>query len=305
MEEKLNTIVFGGSGFVGSHVADALSDAGHEVKIFDLKPSPYLKPDQEMIIGNIIDSEVVQNAVQGCDYVFNFAGIADLDNALTKPVDTVLMDIYGNTVILEAAVNVGCKRFIYASTIYVYSEKGGFYRCSKQASETYIEEFQRRYGLAFTILRYGTLYGPRSDQHNSIYRYLHQALTKRRITVPGTGDEHREYIHVRDAARLSLEALDEKYANQRITLTGHQAICFRDLLNMINEILNHKIEIIYTGKKNIVHYQLTPYSYIPKVGYKLTANQFTDLGQGLLECLAEIDNQISNKIKKSIPINDL
>ncbi|MHA1936576.1 MAG: NAD-dependent epimerase/dehydratase family protein [Candidatus Thorarchaeota archaeon] len=292
----MKTIVFGGSGFVGSHVADTLSEAGHEVRIFDLKPSKYLKPGQEMIVGNILEPEAVRKAVESCDYIYNFAGIADLDDASTKPVDTVLLNIYANTIILDAAVDVKCKRFLYASTIYVYSGKGGFYKCSKQAAESYVEEYNRRYGLDYTLLRYGTLYGPRSDHRNSVYRYLYDALTKKRISVSASGQELREYIHVRDAAELSVRVLDSEYANTRVTITGHQTTRFRDFLELIKEMMNDEIDIEYKEvQENGVHYSLTPYSYVPKVGHKLTTNRYVDLGQGLLECLAEVDSNLGRE----------
>src|SRR5438067_12547352 len=95
---------------------------------------------------------------------------------------------------LEASRQGGIKRYVYASSIYVYSESGGFYRCSKHAAELYIEEYQRLYHLDYTILRYGTIYGPRADDNNSIRRYLTQALRERQITLSGTGEEVREYM---------------------------------------------------------------------------------------------------------------
>ena len=131
----MNTVVFGGSGFLGSHVADVLTDAGHQVKIFDKKPSLYIRADQTMVVGDVLDSEAVLSAVENCDYVYNFAGIADLDDASTKPVDTLQLNVYGNTLLLDACAKAGCKRFVYASTIYVYSEKGGFYRIRARLSE--------------------------------------------------------------------------------------------------------------------------------------------------------------------------
>jgi len=292
----MNAVVFGGSGFLGSHVADALSDAGYHVKIFDLKPSPYLRSNQEMIIGNILDSEMVNSVLDNADYVYNFSGIADLDDAHTKPSDTILLNIFGNAIILEAAVKAKCKRFIYASSIYVYSEKGGFYRCSKQSSELFIEEYFRRYGLDYTILRYGTIYGTRADHRNSVYRYLYKALNEGVISVRGQMNVSREYIHVRDAAVLSVQILDKKYINTHVTLTGQHPTHFRDLLYMIKEIFNGKVQLdfIYSDdEKDRDHYSLTPYSYVPKVGYKLTSNRYIDLGQGLLECIEEIQYQIS------------
>ncbi|MDD2752850.1 MAG: NAD-dependent epimerase/dehydratase family protein, partial [Candidatus Omnitrophica bacterium] len=73
--------VFGGSGFLGSYVADSLTQRGHDVTIFDLKRSDYLLPKkQKMVVGNILDEKAVSRAVKGADYVYNFAGIADLDD---------------------------------------------------------------------------------------------------------------------------------------------------------------------------------------------------------------------------------
>ena len=78
-------------------------------------------------------------AVEGKQIVFNFAGIADIGEANVRPVDTVRYNILGNINILEACLNKSVKRYIFASTVYVYSKSGGFYRCSKQACEAYIE----------------------------------------------------------------------------------------------------------------------------------------------------------------------
>lgn len=287
-------VVFGGSGFLGSHVADVLTEANYEVKIFDVKKSPYLKEKQQMIIGDVLDFEQVLDAVRGCDYVYHFAGIADLDDATTKPRETVKLNVEGTVNILEACRLHNTKRFIYASTIYVYSNKGGFYRCSKQAAELYIEEFYCRYNLKYTILRYGTLYGARANEKNSIYKYLIQALDHKKITISGDGEELREYIHVRDAAELTVKILSPEFENKYLIITGHHPIKLKQLVTTIKEILNNNLEVFYQPGTNPAHYTITPYSYIPKIGKKLTTNCYTDIGQGLLECLNEIGSKIAH-----------
>jgi UDP-glucose 4-epimerase len=288
----MKAVVFGGSGFVGSHVADRLTEVGHDVIVFDLQPSPYLLPEQKMVIGNILDKKAVVDTIKGCDYVYNFAGMADLDAATTEPLTTIEQNIMGTAVLLEGTLASGATRFIQASTIYVYSETGGFYRCSKQSAELYIEEYNRRFGLDYTVIRYGTIYGPRADSRNSIYRYLKQALDHGRIDCGGIGDETREYIHVRDAARLSVEILADQYRNKQVTITGHHPMRLRDMLYTIKEILGNRIEVEFAASEtDTPHYNITPYSFIPKIGHKLTTPEYVDMGQGLLECINEIYSQ--------------
>lgn len=289
----MKAIVFGGSGFIGSHVADALTTAGYEVTVFDIRPSPYVQPTQRFILGDTVDFDAVVRAVEGQDVVCSFAGLADIDLALSRPIDTVTMNLLGCVHQLEAARLKGVHRFVFASSIYVYSEAGGFYRASKQACELYIEEYHRRYQLPYTILRYGTLFGPRADNSNSVYRHLRQALLERHIRATGTGDETREYIHVADAARATVEILANDFANQNVILTGHHAMRFRDLLNMIREVVGSDVHIEFqplSGEASDIrgHYAMTPYTFRPRIGKKLVSHYYLDMGQGLLDCLEEI-----------------
>ena len=284
----MKVIVFGGSGFLGSHVCDKLSDYEHEVTIFDLKESPWLQAKQKMIICDILDEKAVEDSVKGMDIIYNFAGHADLDTAATDPKETTRQNLMGNLNIIEAALKHSIKQYVYASTIYVYSESGGFYRCSKQASEIYLEEYSRKYALNYTILRYGTLYGPRADERNSIYRYIASAMKENKILVNAAGTEMREYIHVRDAAKLSVKILSNEFYNKRFIITGHQAVPLRQLTDMIAEILRKPIDIRFEPNGKDDHYSLTPYSFVPRAGEKFAPDIFTDMGQGLIECMADI-----------------
>lgn len=106
----MKVVVFGGSGFLGSHVADRMSELGHEVCIFDIKESPYLQDSQRMIVGNILDTPQVRSAVGDSEAVYDFAGIADLDDASTKPIETVRFNVEGTCNIMDACVECGVKR---------------------------------------------------------------------------------------------------------------------------------------------------------------------------------------------------
>ncbi len=290
---KKKVIVFGGSGFLGSHVADTLTNNGYEVTVFDLEDSPYLKKTQKMIRGDIMDVDSVNKAVSGSDYVYNFAGIADIDEANRKPLDTVRFNILGNSIILEAARKAKVKRFVFASSVYVYSKAGAFYRSSKQACELLIENYHELYGMPYTILRYGSLYGARSDEKNFIYQIIRQAITHGKITRQGDGEEIREYIHVHDAAMGSVEILAEEFANQCVMVTGDQRMKMKDLLIMVREMLNNKIEIEYLPSKSDVHYEITPYVFAPKIARKIVNKTYFDIGEGILNCIQDIYKEIN------------
>jgi UDP-glucose 4-epimerase len=287
MKEK--AVVIGGSGFLGSHLADALTDAGYGVSIFDVRRSPWLKSNQEMVVGDVRDEDLLRKCIAGARYVYHLAGIADIDQAARSPRATVEQNIIGSTVVLDCCLRAKVERILFASTLYVYSQQGSFYRVSKQAVELLIEAYQERYGLEYTILRFGSLYGPRAQEWNGLKRYVTQAVREGRIDYQGSGEERREYIHVIDAARLSVEALAPDYANQYLTLTGTQILNSGELLRMIQEILGGKVEIaLNPEQRNPEHYEMTPYRFTPRVARKIVPNVFVDIGQGILDLVEEV-----------------
>jgi UDP-glucose 4-epimerase len=291
---NMRVCVIGGSGFLGSHVADRLSAAGHEVRIYDRTPSPWLQAGQTMCVGDLLSFDSLQEAVKGSDAVYNFAALADLSDALDKPIETVKINVLGNVQVLEACRQQGVKRFVYASTVYVYSREGGFYRCSKQAAEHYVEEYQKVYGLDYTILRYGSLYGPRADCSNGLYRIVRRALETGVLRYEGSPDSLREYIHVEDAACASVAALTDDFRNQSVVLTGQEPMRVLDLLEMLAEILGVKKAIEFVEVDQSGHYVRTPYAYQPKLGRKYVPPMHVDLGQGLLQLIENVRQQIPN-----------
>lgn len=303
MTKKI-AIVYGASGFLGSHVADALSVAGYHVRLFDCRPSPYRRPDQEMIIGDIMELGQVTDAAKGADIVYNFAAIADIDEAHDKPLATATINVLGNMHALEAARLAGARRFVFASTIYVYSESGSFYRASKQAAERFIETYHERYGLDYSILRYGSLYGRRADARNGIYRMLYEAVSRHSITYHGTGEAIREYIHAEDAARMSVQVLAPEFANRHLILTGQERLRIKDVMTMISEIMPWDVELRFKEADAVHHYEVTPYAFQPRVGHKLVLNEHVDLGQGILDCLRDIHQALhhAGSDKESAPL---
>ncbi len=282
-------LVTGGSGFLGSHIVDALIMRGHEVVVLDVE-----EPDTEncdFINADIRDSDAVRQAVVGCHAVFHCAAIADLGKARDAPRIAVEVNILGTLSILEAAAEAGVSRFMHASSVYVFSKGGSVYRTTKQASEKLVVDLSYQLGLSSTILRFGSLYGPRADSQNAILRLITEAVQKRRIDFWGDGTEIREYVHITDAAALAVTALDPKYAEKALHITGRERLSTLELLQMIDEILGGGIEIVLRDEPFEGRYRLTPYSFETNIGYRLVGDTYVDLGLGLLEGIRAISEQ--------------
>ena len=170
--------------------------------------------------------------------VFHFAGIADIGKASLDYITSVKQNILGTTQILEACVKCKVKRFIFGSTIYVYSDLGSFYRTSKQSCELLIENYNKIYDLNFTILRYGALYGRRANDFNFIGNVIKQALLDKKIVREGNGEEIRDYIHVKDVIS-GLQILAEKGdAGEIYNIATGKSMQFRHMLDLMIEHAN-------------------------------------------------------------------
>jgi UDP-glucose 4-epimerase len=289
-------LVTGGAGFLGSHLVDELTARGHTVTVLDRKPSPWLPPGVKLREADLGDRAALAAAVEGSDAVYHLAGFADLNAAKTQPLDTVHANILGTVHLLEAMRAHGVMRLLFASTAYVYSREGGFYRCSKQACESYIEEYARTFGLRYTVIRYGSLYGPRADASNGVYRLLRTAMAEGRLSYSGGPDDIREYIHVEDAARLSADVLDAVYEGQHVTLTGASPTRAAELFMMFQEILGRPVGVDYRPPEGpgSGHYAVTPYAFTPKPGRKLVTTHYVDMGQGLLRMVEDLHHELAN-----------
>ena len=283
--------VWGGSGFLGSHVCDSLTSNGHEVTIADIEESQYKSDNQRMFVGDILNPEDVKKSLNKAEVVFNFAGTADIGEANKNPTMSAQNNILGNINLLNECIkNNNVKKYILGSTLYVNSKSGGFYRCSKQSAEMYVKEFSEQNKLNYLILRFGSLYGTRCNDKNGIYKYLNQAIQDGKIKYRGTKDSRREYIFVEDAAEICTQLVKSSKKNQIFTLSGTSSISMKDLFSLIGEILNKKIGCKYlkpTNRENF-HYNITPYNYKNETSKKYTLPIHTDLGEGLLRVINEI-----------------
>ena len=237
-------VIFGGSGFLGSYVADELTRRGFDVIIADLRESMHIQSNQNFVKVNILDFDKVLKITKNAEIVYNFSAVAELEEAIDNPIETFQVNVTGNLNILESCKQSGSiERYVYASSAYALSNEGSFYGISKQSSEKLTQEYFKKYGLKYTVIRYGSLYGERASNNNYIYNLLVDAIQTGELRYKeGDDDDLREYIHAADAAKLSVDVIeDSKYENEHIILTGTERLKRIELLTMINEIMQNKI----------------------------------------------------------------
>jgi len=281
----MKILVTGGSGFLASHICDELSNSGHNVCIFDKKKSNFNQKHHEFIKGDLRNTELLKKILKKIDIIYHFAAIADIGQAILNPVKTVTTNILSTVNLLNLAVKYNIKRFVFASTIYVNSEDGSFYKSSKRAAENYIEEYSKLFGIKFTILRYGSLYGERSNNENGLKKIVNYAIENKLVKYDGPKNTVREYINVKDAAKLSVECLKKKYENQYLVITGRKKIKISRLLKIIKDFFKINSPIVYGKIKLTGHYINTPNSYKWNSGRKLTARGGVTFEKDLIQNL--------------------
>ena len=281
----MKTIIFGGSGFLGSHVSEELIKRGHKVTIVDNQRPKLNLLNYKFVKCDILNLKKIKKIISHNSIVYNFAAIADIGDSYLNPSKTIQTNVIGNINILEACRSYKIKRYIFASSIYVYSNQGGFYRASKQSSEIFIEEFSKNYNIPYTILRYGSIYGPRSDIKNGVYKIVHDALKNKKAIYRGTKKAIRSYIYVKDAAKISADVLRKKYENTNVLVTGKIPIKVSQLLIKLKRLLKIKKKLTFLNQTQKGHYDVTPYSTKPKKTIKLFPKKTTKLDNGLAELI--------------------
>jgi len=280
--------IFGGCGFLGIYMTRELVSRGYTVKVYDRCIKAF-EESVEYIEGDILDQEKVDSTIKGSNIVYNLAAISDIDECVQRPIEAMKYNVIGNGIIMQSCLDHKVDRYVFSSSVYAYNDIGGIYSSTKKASESFIKDFAKYYGLKYTILQYGTIYGVGAPKENSMYNYLKSALIDKKIKYLGDGSEIREYIHVSDASRLGIDVLDTGYENKTLIITGHNPTNVKDLFRMIQEVIGGDIDVEYNfspqiGKKKS-HYKITPYFFNQNVPHKLTSNQYVDLGVGILEML--------------------
>ncbi|MGB8217142.1 MAG: NAD-dependent epimerase/dehydratase family protein [Candidatus Methanoperedens sp.] len=231
----MGILVTGGSGFIGSHVVDKLIDKNLDVKIFDIK-KPH-REDVEFIRGDIASLEELKVAMEDMEYIFHIAAFSNINKIAENPLKAVDLNIMSTAKVLETARSCGVERIIYASSYFVDSGEGHLYTTTKTASEMLCKDYYTLYGLPFTILRYGTAYGPRSRNEDVISIFIRRALSHQPLIIHGNGTQSRNFIYVEDLAEGNVAALQNIAKNKTYNLEGMRSITVKEVAESVKKLI--------------------------------------------------------------------
>ena len=235
----MKTLITGGAGFIGSHLAECLIKEGIQVVVIDnfstgrsanLEPL-YRSPHLEIQEANICDAERIQPLFQNVDWVFHLAALADIVPSVQHPMDYHRTNVDGTFTVLEAARRANVRRFVYAASSSCYGVPDHYptsetaeirpkypYALTKYVGERYAMHWHEVYGLPVASLRFFNVYGPRSrtsGTYGAVFGvFLAQKLHNKPFTLVGDGTQTRDFTFVTDVVRACLAAARSSAAGE-------------------------------------------------------------------------------------------
>ena len=267
-------VITGGSGFIGSHIAERCVSEGHEVVIIDNMDdyySPALKKKNidhvskfgtvTFIQGDITNLEFLRGVIDdNVDYVFHEAAQAGVRISVENPFKPNNINVVGTLNVLQASIDSNVERVINASSSSVYgkveylpfdekhpTQPVSPYGVSKLAAEHYCRVFYEVYGLPTVSLRYFTVYGPRMRPDLAISIFTGKMLKNEPITIFGDGEQTRDFTYIEDIINVNMKLLEAKKVDGRIMNIGSgNRISVNDLVKYLKGIIVSSSVVNYT-----------------------------------------------------------
>lgn len=266
----MKSLITGGAGFIGSHIAEALCRKGGSVVILDdlslgnLDNLAWKKPgdDLEFVRGDIADEALLAKLMPGCDWVFHEGALPSVPRSVAQPLESNRHNLDGTLKVLVAARDAGVKRLMFASSSSIYGDSDAPskheslppnplspYALQKYAGEKYCQLFHRLYGFETVALRYFNVFGPRqafdSPYSGVIAKYCTAMLRGDRPLVFGDGLQARDFTFVDNAVSANLlaaEAPADQAAGHYFNVAAGQSISLLDLIAELNRLTGQSLD---------------------------------------------------------------
>jgi UDP-glucose 4-epimerase len=270
--------ITGGAGFIGAVLVGALVEH-NTITVIDnlsrnaLSSYPYANhPNLNIVVGNVLDADVVNSVALDADYIIHCAGIAGISNVCRKPTETLGVNIVGSFNVLNAALQNGrCKRVVCFSTSEVFGSLAftsretdhsvigaagharWTYAVSKLAEEHLAIAYQREHGLPTAVVRPFNIYGPGQVGEGALKIFVQQALKNEPITILGEGTQIRAWCYVDDMVDGTLRCLEKESAiGESFNIGNRRSVeTIYGLANTVIRVLGSKSEIQFAPAASV------------------------------------------------------
>jgi dTDP-glucose 4,6-dehydratase len=274
----MRLLITGGAGFIGSNFVGTLfesSDVDFEITVLDSLTyagniqylEPYLSNGQiRFVKGDIRNEETVNKCVQEVEFVVHFAAETHVDRSILNSSDFITTNILGTHNLLEASRKYGIKKFIQISTDEVYgSISGGSwdensplkpnspYSSSKASGDLMALSYFTTYGLPVVVTRSSNNYGPKQNEEKLIPKVISNSLKDINTGVYGSGNNVRDWLHVRDNCQGILAVLLNGMSGEVYNLGGSNELTNLEVVNLILDLLGKPKSLISKVEDRLGH----------------------------------------------------
>ncbi len=257
-------LVTGGAGFIGSHIASALSANGARVRVLDDLTTGHrenideIGGDVDFIEGSVADEELLTKVLEGVEVVFHEAAIPSVPRSVEAPRQTHVASVDGTFSLLLAARDQKVRRVVYAASSSAYGDQPTLpkseemrpdplspYAVAKLVGEYYCRAFTRVYGLETVSLRYFNVFGPRQDpgsQYSGVVsRFISSLLSNERPVIYGDGEQSRDFTYIDNVVAANLSAAEApKASGNVINIANGERVTLNQLLDELKKLTGHQ-----------------------------------------------------------------
>jgi NAD dependent epimerase/dehydratase len=272
--KNLRVFVTGSGGFIGSHLVDALVQAGAKVRALVRYTSrgswgnleqlaPEVRNSLEVVLGDVRDAQFIRNHVRGCDVIFHLAALIGIPYSYEASDSYIDTNLRGTLNILQAARELGVSRTVITSTSEVYGtarytpideghplQAQSPYSASKIAADKLAESYHLSFALPVVTVRPFNTYGPRQSSRAVIPTIVSQLLAGADTLHLGSVDPVRDLLYVEDTVRGFLRAgVAEQAVGQVINLGTGRGISIGDLARVIMGVVGREVPIVEDAER--------------------------------------------------------
>jgi UDP-glucose 4-epimerase len=266
----MRVLVTGGAGFIGRHIAEYFQDRA-EVRVLDNLRCGFKSNlaglECQLIVGSILDRDLVREAMKGVDFVFHLAAMVSVLESVHKPNECAEINASGTAIVLEEAARARVKKLIFSSSAAIYggnptipkiesmpAEPKSPYATSKYEAERHCRSFTDEGRLATVSLRYFNVFGPYQDPRGeytaAVPAFIEKAIRDEPITIFGDGRQTRDCIYVKDVVRANAFFALKSQATGVFNVACGKQITITDLALTIRNLTKSTSTINYGAERS-------------------------------------------------------